>query len=104
MNQAQFRTVVTTKMPESAGRILVIGMDYGETLLFDVVNVLLHAQEKDKIDEVCSILEDHWEKNLQFQHPDIRGKVTKVVGGNPTQRMFLSICRDTLALEETVGR
>lgn len=74
----------------------------GRNLALDVTNVLLHAAKEgaDKVDEMLAIIEEHEREHLCFQHPDIRGMVSNaLLGTNPTEYMFLRICRDVLKLE-----
>ena len=98
MTLEEFKAAVDMMPAEHKTRVRALGENYGEALCYDLVNVLLHARDQDKMEEVLGILEAHYEKHLQFQHPDIRGQVSNV-GGNPTKRMFLSICQDILGLE-----
>jgi hypothetical protein len=79
---------------------LAVFHNCGENLAWDVTNVLMHAVDKGKVDEVLGILEEHYEKHLQFQHPDIRGTVEdRLLRVNPTEAVFLRICRNTLGLQ-----
>ncbi|MCX6813696.1 MAG: hypothetical protein NT078_00480 [Candidatus Azambacteria bacterium] len=69
---------------------------------YDVTNVFLHAVDKGKVEEVLETLEKHYESHLQFQHPNIRGTVSdNLLGVNPTEIMFLRLCRHTLDLQPT---
>ncbi len=88
-------------------RAVVVLNNFGPNLSYDVTNVLLHAVEKEKVDEVLATMEKHWETHLHFHHPDIRGLVADgLLCVNPTKAMFVRICAHTLALtaeEETVA-
>jgi len=86
------------KMYKRAERIF---LSYGERLSFNVANVLMHAvdQGEEKVKEVLDLLKKHFDKNLAYQHPDVRGTVYNSVGINETQVMFLDICEKTLGLE-----
>ena len=67
---------------------------------YDVTNVVLHAVDQGKVEEVLGILEEHCQSHLRFQHPDIRGTVSDgLLGVNPTQAMFLRICQQILKLQ-----
>jgi len=50
----------------------------------EVASMLLHAVDKGKVPEVLQALEAHEERELRYQHPDIRGLVIKF-GVNPSQ-------------------
>jgi len=81
--------------PQEAERTRKVFEGYGSRLAFDVMNVLLHAVDKEKVGEVLWILERHYQDDLQYQHPGIRGTV-----GQKTERVLIRICRDTLELQE----
>ena len=82
--------ITDTTEAERAKKILE---GYGRRLFFDVTNVLLHAVDKGKVDEVLGILERHYNEDLAYQHPEIRGTV-----GGKTSSVLIGICRDTLGL------
>jgi len=95
----QFDEILSKKslsrdLNERTRRIFV---SYGSPLSWDVLNVVLHAIDLEKLPEVLDVLETHFKDHLAYQHPTVRGKVTGATG-NQTQAMFLSICRDTLKL------
>lgn len=95
----QFEQYVAKKIASQAeaGRARRIFSSYGPATAWDVTNVLMHAIDLGKIDEVLAILEKHFDEHLKFQHPEIRGRV--IDGAvNPTKVMFRSICADTLRL------
>lgn len=93
-----FDNLLKVKLGEQYSRALTIFKNYGKFLSFDVVNVLIHASEKDKIEDVLGELEKHWEEHLQYQHPDIRGTVHEMLGLNKTELMFLHVCKNILKL------
>ena len=67
---------------------------------YDVANVLLHAADQGKVEEILGLLEEHYKTHLQFQHPEIRGTVKDaLLGVNPTQDVFLRLCRVNLKLQ-----
>lgn len=101
-----FTELMQERLGELFERARSIFEKYGEMLSWDVTNVLLYAADKGKVDEVLEEMEKHWETHLQFQHPDIRGTVKSgMLGTNPTQEMFLKICRDILHIQpsQTAG-
>ena len=100
VNEQQFCEIFQSKLGDSWDRALTVFRNYGEILAYDVTNVLLHATDQGKADEVLGILEKHYESHLKFQHPEIRGTVEdSLLGVNPTQNMFLRICQQTLSLQ-----
>lgn len=100
ISEQQFRDILQSKLGSFWGRAFVVFRNYGEHLAYDVTNVLLHAADQGKVDEVLEILEEYYQSHLRFQHPAIRGTVTdRLLGINPTQKMFLSVCRQTLGLQ-----
>ncbi len=101
VTEAKFKEAFQDKLVGHFGRALDVFRNYGEAMSVDVTTVLLHAIDKEKVEEVIKELETHWEKVLQFQHPEIRGRVNDVFGINQTQATFLHICRDTLGLLPT---
>ncbi len=99
----QFRKILSAKRAEHVDRAVAILNNFGPRLSYDVQNVILHAVDKgkEKEHEVLTILERHWNEELQFQHPDIRGTVESMPGVNQTQQTFLRIYQETLALTPT---
>ena len=97
-----FQKMFQSKLGDSWDRALTIFRNYGENLSWDVSNVLLHASDQGKMDEVLGILEEHYNSHLQNQHPEIRGLVSdNLLGVNPTEDMFLRLCQNTLGLQPT---
>lgn len=101
ISEEEFEELLKEKLGEHWERSLNVFRGYGETLGFDVANVLLQAVEKQKVDEVLQKLEAHYEEHLFFQHPDIRGRVEKR-GVNQTSQLFLFIYSVTLGLKPRV--
>lgn len=100
VNAEEFQAALKPRLGDLWERALTIFAFYGENLSFDVTNVLSHAADQDKVEEVLKILEEHYESHLRFQHPEIRGTVEDLLlGVNPTQAMFLRIFEDTLGLK-----
>jgi len=95
----EFLNRLQTRLGEHDKRALIIFNDYGEILSWDVTNVLLHALDKNKVDEVLTELERYYKEVLVNQHPEVRGRVTDTFGANPTQTMFNNICVNILQLE-----
>ena len=99
VTEERFRDGLQTKLGASWERVLVVFRAYGPRLSHDVTNVLLHAIDKEKVDEVLGILDDYYQGHLKFQHPEIRGTVCdRLLGVNPTEAMFLRLYRETLRL------
>jgi len=100
MSSEKFMQLFKEKLGDIFSRAEKVYKNYGTNNSFDVMNVLFHAVDKEKVEEVLDILEKHYEKDLSFQHPDIRGLVQdNLLGVNKTKNMFLSICVDTLGLK-----
>lgn len=102
LTEKQFERCFKVNLGEYYERALIIFAQYGELLSWDVANVLLHASDKGKVDDVLIELEKHWKEHLQFQHPEIRGAVeSELFGLNKTRIMFLQICQNVLQLQPT---
>ena len=100
VTETQFEGLFKEKLGEHYKRALTIFTQYGKLLSWDVANVLLHAVDKGKVEDVLAELEKHWEKHLQSQHPEIRGTVEdRLLGVNKTRTMFLQICQNVLQLQ-----
>ena len=100
VNEMLFTEIFQSKLGTSWNRALTAFRNFGPNLGYDVTNVLLHAADQRKVDEVLGILEDHYQSHLQYQHPEIRGTVSdRLLGVNETQVMFVRICEDTLGLQ-----
>jgi len=98
ISEKQFREILETGLENHIDRALTTFNNFGKMLSYDVTNVMPHAVDKKKVEEVLSTLEKHWEEHLQYQHPEIRGTVESMPGVNLTQRMFLDVCTKALAL------
>ena len=97
VTENEFHKLLHGKLEDNYQRALEIFKKYGKVSPVDVTTVLLHSADKDKVDEVLSILEKHWSEQIEHQHPDTRGVVvTKATG-----IMFIGICQDTLGLQQT---
>lgn len=102
IDEQLFQHLLQSKLGDSWDRALTVFRNYGENKSYDVTNVLLHASDKGKVEEVLEILEEHYNSHLQNQHPEIRGLVSdNLLGVNPTEDMFLRLCRHTLDLQST---
>ncbi|HXF43881.1 MAG TPA: hypothetical protein VNK70_00140 [Candidatus Paceibacterota bacterium] len=75
----------------------------GAELSFALTNALMHATDKGKVSEVLAEFERHWEKDLQFQHPDIRGTVGSLLAApmSHTDIVFKRIYEDILGLKKS---
>lgn len=98
VSEEQFREIFGENLGPHLDRAVSVLNNFGSKLSYDFANVMLHAVDMGKEDEVLTILEKHWEEHLQFQHPEIRGTVENVPGINQTKQIFLQICLQTLAL------
>ena len=102
ITKERFEQLFKGKLGEYYDRALLIFEQYGKVLSWDVANVLLHAIDKGKIGDVLLELERHWEENLRFQHPDIRGKVKdQLLNINKTEMMFKRIFSIILQIQPT---
>jgi len=101
VTEDDFQNYLQDKLESFFTRALIIFKEYGDNLSWDVTNVLVHAAEKNKVKEVLEILEQHFKKHLMFQHPNARGTIADSFGINPTQDMFLNICKNVLKLQPT---
>jgi len=99
MSKGQFAESLEGELGTFYPRAEKVFDDFGPRLSFDVANVLLHAADKNKVEEVLTLLEEHYEGHLQFQHPDIRGTVADSLGVNRTEAMFVDICTRVLGLQ-----
>ncbi len=97
LDKQTLKKILEGKLGDNFQRAANVMDNYGEMLFGDVANVLLHAVDKEKVPEVLTILEEHWNEELQYQHPEVRGMKVKM-NGNPTQNMFVKLCTETLAL------
>ena len=86
------------RLGEETERSHGLYMAYGVNLQTDVLNVLLHARDKNKIIPVLERLEEHLGSHLVYQHPEIRGLVEDVFGINETTVFFRDVCVNTLEL------
>lgn len=102
VTEEQFREILGAKLGQYADRAVSILNNFGPRLSYDVTNVMLHAVDKAKEEEVLAILEKHWEEDLQYQHPEVRGTLERA-SGNKTQQTFIKICQETLALTPTAA-
>ena len=100
VTESQFYDMYRLKLGKSWVKALELFRKYSRNCSFDFANVLWHAAEQGKVEEVLGILEEHFNEHLAHQHPDSRGLVEdRLLGVNKTSAMFLRICQDTLGLE-----
>lgn len=98
ITEEQFKDLALSRLPEDIHeRALRLFKDCPK-ISWDITNVLMHAGDQSKGEEVLKMLEEHYEKHLQFQHPDIRGTVTGAFG-NETEALLINICESTLGLK-----
>ncbi len=99
INEQLFEELVCNRLLAHWERGLTVFRNYGPQLSYDVTNVLMHAADQGKSEEVLGVLEVHFRDCLAYQHPDIRGTVKDGFGTNRTQVMFLDLCERVLALK-----
>lgn len=90
-----FEEMLKDKLPSGCyERALAAFRNYGKLLSVDVFNILLWAVNccPHKFIEVLGALEEHWENDLQYQAPEIRGTVRD-------QAKLLRICKEILGME-----
>lgn len=64
-----------------------------------IASVFLYAQECGKrVDEVLEALNKEWERNWNYQHPDIRGSADAPGGAGPQNRASLENIYSTLGI------
>ncbi|MFA6428813.1 MAG: hypothetical protein WCW02_04760 [Candidatus Buchananbacteria bacterium] len=94
-----FAEMFADRLGDNYELALGIYVKCGARLALGINNVLLYAFDQGKVEEVLAILEQHYEEHLQFQHPEIMGKVFDANGINQTERMFQKIYLETLGLK-----
>jgi len=100
VDEETFTEFLKAKLEDLWERALEVFNNCGSNLSFDVTNVIMHAIDQNKVEDVLLILEKHYDEHLKFQHPDICGMVSdNLLGVNPTEAMFLRIYQDTLKLK-----
>ncbi len=100
VSEQQFREILQSHLGSSWDRALAVFRNCGENLEFEVTNVLRHAVDQGKVNEVLGILEEHYQSHLQFQHPDTRGTVNdRLLGVNLTEMLFRLTYQQTLGLQ-----
>lgn len=98
VSEEDFSRLLSVQLGDSWERAREVFRNCGMNLSYDVTNVLMHAVEQQKVDEVLTVLEEHYAHHLRYHHPEIRGTV-EVAGINPTNVLLLHICTDVLGLE-----
>ncbi len=99
VSKERFSELLQQRLGDHFQRAQTIFDNYGGHLSFDVTNVLLHASDQGKVEEILTMLEEHWQSHLQFQHPEVRGTVYSSLGINETRIMLESICKNWLKLQ-----
>jgi hypothetical protein len=99
VSKERFCEELQSKLDGEYGRAFDLFTKCGRNLSFDVTNMLLHAADQGKVSEVLDIIEKQYETNLQFQHPDIRGRVRNWAGMNLTEVAFRKIYEEVLRLK-----
>ena len=98
VSEQLFQELLQARLGDHWNRALMTFRDWGPNLSFDVADVLLHASKQEKVPEVLSMLETHAREHLDYQHPEIRGRVESL-GSNPTKRLLLDNCTGILGLK-----
>ena len=95
-----FGLVMKDKLGDKYHRASALLEQYGSRLSFDFTNALMQAADQgpEKIEAVLVKLEQHYTRDLQTQHPDIRGYVGGW-RGDLTKRVFDHIYQDILSLK-----
>lgn len=63
--------------------------EYGPVLSCPLVSAFLYAAEDRRLPWCIEVLEQHLKDDLQFQHPDLRGRL--IIGDAPQNRSYLFI-------------
>ena len=98
VSEEKFAELLESKLDDEYQRSVELFRNCGGLLSYDVTNVLLHAADKGMIDVVLTLLEEHHQAHLVYQHPEIRGTISGT-GGNPTMSLFRHICEEVLHLQ-----
>lgn len=93
-----FETSLKDKLGSDWDTALELFRSYRPQLSLAFTSALLYATEQDKITEVLDKLKEHFEKRLNYQHPDIRGTIA-IMGTNPTEVFFEELFSKTLGLQ-----
>jgi len=102
INEKLFEALLKKRLGQFWDRAHAVFHNYGRQMSNEITNILLHALNKEKVDEVLMALEQHFEKHLQHQHPEARGRVRdNLLGTNPTETVFFGIYTETLGLKPT---
>lgn len=95
VDEQEFSEMLQKKLGSHWERALKVFKMYSPNMTYDVTNMMLHAVDKDKVVEVVEILEEHYKKHLNYQHPDACG----IINPAPTRAMFLNLCENVLKLK-----
>jgi len=97
-----FEALLKNRLGQFWDRAHAVFHNYGRQMSHEITNILLHALDKEKVDDALTVLEQHFEKHLQYQHSEARGRVRdNLLGTNPTETMFFGIYTETLGLKPT---
>ena len=100
ISEKDFTKALRLPLRDHWKKAFTLFQNYGSGLSGIVYFVLVRAVDQAKENEVLEILEKYWEDDLQFQHPDVRGKIHNgFLQVNPTELMFAHICVDVLGLQ-----
>ncbi|MDP4038856.1 MAG: hypothetical protein Q8P54_02760 [bacterium] len=99
ISDEEFESALKELLGDYYSRAFEVSQKCGRFLTFDIINTLMWASDKGKVEEVLDALEAHWQEHLVFQHPDIRGTVSDADGYNPTHAELRRICEKILQLE-----
>ncbi|MCP6726697.1 MAG: hypothetical protein KJI69_01480 [Patescibacteria group bacterium] len=103
LTEEQFGETFKEDLGDFFERALALFRDFGPVLSYDVFNVLLHAKDQKRVEEILGLLDEHQKSVLSLQHPDVRGRVHGSLGVNKTQVFFVELCEKTLGLEPSTA-
>ena len=102
VTEQMFLEILGPGLGDSQEQALAVFKKYGEYLAGDVVDVLTHAIDQNKVGVVLDILEEHYDEVLRSQHSSVRGTIHSL-GFNPTVEMFTQLREGTLSLRPIKG-
>lgn len=98
VTEQMFLEILGPGLGDSQERALAVFKNYGEHLAGDVVDVLTHAIDQNKVGVILDVLEEHYDEVLRSQHSSVRGTIHSL-GFNPTVEMFTQLREGALSLQ-----
>ncbi len=95
ITESVFEEVLKERIPAHWERALELFTDYGPLYSFDITNVLMHAADQGKEEEILRALEEHWKEDISFEAPDLRDVGVRL----STMQLFHELCTSTLGLQ-----